>query len=338
ERELRSLLSVETDPTDARITLKQGDRVIASGTSPFAETLEPGDYDIAVEHPDYRTVSRRMRIRPGKVYVAILEMSQGEFLGYLRVVTNPPGARIYIDDREQGSLGETPFQNVLSTGEHTVWIERPGYETVERTVEVELGETHVEELTLERTMFGKIRVVANVPGAVVLVDGEEVGEVPYEGEVDAGERRVTVRAPGMKDWREDVEVPRGQLVPLRIELERRPSRSAGWATLTLGLASAGAGIALGILGSNLEDELDADLQAGRLASGDDRFMRARIFNWAADGAFGVAAVFGLLSLYYFVRDPLPPSSGRVLEPRDWALVPSFDLNGRGAGGALRVSF
>ncbi|MEO0323489.1 MAG: PEGA domain-containing protein, partial [Myxococcota bacterium] len=262
----------------------------------------------------------------------------GEFLGYLRVVTDPPGAAVYIDDRSQGAIGTTPFQNVLPTGEHRIWIERPGYEVQERTVQVELGETHSEELTLDRTRFGKIRVVANIPGADVLVDGEAVGEVPFEGDVDAGTRRITVRAPGMKDWDEDVEIPRGQLVPLRIELERRPSRGGGWAMLTLGVASVGAGVALALRASSLESDLEGDLDAGRLASGDDRFQRTRFFNYGADAGFGLGALFGLLSIYYFVRDPLPPTTGRVLEPRDWTLVPTLNLRAGGGGGAFRLRF
>jgi hypothetical protein len=48
---------------------------------------------------------------------------------------------------------------------------------------------------------------------------------------------------------------------------------------------------------------------------------------AADIAFGLAAVLGLFSVYYFLRDPLPDSEGRVLQPRDWAFSPSVGPDG-----------
>ncbi|HJL27584.1 MAG TPA: PEGA domain-containing protein, partial [Polyangiaceae bacterium LLY-WYZ-15_(1-7)] len=338
ERQMKSLLSVETVPGDARVTLRQGDRTVATGPSPFAATLDEGEYEISVEHPDYRTVSRSMRIRPGKVYVAILEMSQGEFLGYLRVVTDPPGADVYIDDREAGAVGQTPFQNPVTTGEHHVWIERPGYETEERDVEVAIGEDVTQQLQLTRVTYGRIRIVGNVPGAIVLVDGQEVGEVPYEGQHEAGPHRITVRHDGMKDWEELVDIQRGQLTPIRVRLRPAVSRSGAWATASLGVIVLGGGIALGLLGDGLETDLANDRDAGRLADDDPRILRGKIFNGAANAAFGVAGLLGLLSLYYFVRDPLPDSEGTVLEPRDWTFVPHIDPVHRAGGAQLNWSF
>jgi hypothetical protein len=58
----------------------------------------------------------------------------------------------------------------------------------------------------------------------------------------------------------------------------------------------------------------------------------------ADAAFGLGALLGILSIYYFLRDPLPDSEATVLEPRDWALLPYVDPAGRGGGGALRWRF
>ena len=335
---MKSLLSVETNPPDATIILRREGQEITRGQSPFAETLDPGEYEISVEHPDFRTVARSMRIRAGKVYVAILELSQGEFLGLLRVVTDPPGASVYIDDREQGAIGQTPFQNVVATGEHHIWIERPGYEVEERTVEIEIGDDVSHELTLERVTYGRIRVIGNSPGARVLVDGVEVGTVPYDGQVEAGPHRITVQRDGMKDWEEQVDVQRGQLTPIRVRLRPAVSRSGAWAMATVGLLSIGGGVALGLLGQGVRRDLANDRDAGTLASDDDRFLRGRIYTIAANGAFGLGALLGILSLYYFLRDPLPDSEGTTLEPRDWTLRPALDLRHRAGGATLDWRF
>ncbi|MBX3246608.1 MAG: PEGA domain-containing protein [Myxococcales bacterium] len=335
---MKSLLSVETNPADARISVRQGGRVVATGPSPFAETLDEGEYEISVEHGDYQTITRSMRIRAGRVYVAILEMSQGEFLGYLRVVSDPPGARVYLDDREAGSVGDTPYQNVVVSGTHRIWVDRPGYEPQEREVEVGLGDDLRTEFSLERVTYGRLRVVANVPGATVLVDGREVGTVPYEGDHDAGVRRVVVRHRGMKDYVEEVDLQRGQLTPLRVRLRPSVSRSGAWAMLTLGVLTAGGGAALAILADGTRRDLDADRRQGILATDDSRFLRGRILSIGANAAFGLAGLLGILSIYYFVRDPLPDSEGTALEPRDWTLVPHFDLLQRAGGAEFRWSF
>jgi hypothetical protein len=265
-------------------------------------------------------------------------MSQGQFLGFLKVRSDPPGAAVYIDDRAAGSAGQTPFQNPLPTGTHQIWLERPGYQPEERTIEVGLGEQVAVDVPLTRVTFGRLRVVANVPTATVFVDGERAGSIPYEGELPAGEHEVRVSASGMKDWVEDVEVQRGQLTPIRVRLLPSVSRGAAWATLTVAAASAGGGLALAILANNLEDDLRADRALGVLASDDPRLDRGRWYTIAADAAFGLAGLTGLLSLYYFIRDPLPDSEGRVLEPRDWAFIPSIDPLRGSAGLDVRWRF
>lgn len=333
---MKSLLSVETQPSDARVTLRRDGEVVARGPSPFAETLDEGEYEISVEHADYRTVSRTMQVRPGKVYVAILEMSQGAFLGFLRLVTDPPGAQVFIDDRDAGPVGITPFQAPLPTGPHHVWIEKPGYAALEADLEVEIGQDAVEELSLERVSHGRLRVIGNIPGASVFVDGERVGEVPFEGDVEAGEREVTVSADDMKDWEEEVTIARGQLTPIRVELNPGVSRSGAWVSLILGLGAAAGGTALYFLADNLSAELDADRAAGTLVSDDERILRGKLFAAGAYGGWGLAGLFGIISLYLFVRDPLPDSEGRAFEPRDWSFAPVFD--GQRAGGVLRGTF
>jgi len=327
---MKSLLSVQTEPAGATVTLRRGDRVVATGPSPFAQTLDEGEYALSVEHPDYRTIGERVRVHAGKVYVVIVEMSQGHFLGYLQVVSDPPGANVFIDGREQGAAGQTPFRSVVDTGTHHLTLERAGFAPEERDVEVDVGAELRLNVPLARVDYGRLRVVASQPHARVLVDGEEVGEVPYEGQVSPGSHEVEVEADGMKTFSADVTIERGQLTPVRVRLRPRQGRSAAWTTLILGVGSAGAGLYLGMRGTDLRDQLSAERDAGTLGSDDPRILRGRLFYYGADVAYGLGALLGVFSIYYFLRDPLPDSDGRVLEPRDWALSPSFDRDGAGA--------
>ncbi|MBC7172616.1 MAG: PEGA domain-containing protein, partial [Polyangiaceae bacterium] len=334
---MKSLLSIQTQPTGARVSLRQRGRLMATGPAPFAETLDEGEYQVIVEHPDYRTIEQQLQVRPGRVYVVIVEMSQGQFLGYLQVRSDPPGAAVYIDEREAGAAGQTPFQNPLPTGEHRVWVERPGYEPEERRFEIGLGEEVVVEVPLRRVAYGRVRIVANVPSATVYIDGDRAGSIPYEGEIPAGEHEIRVSARGMKDWKEDVVVERGQLTPIRVRLRQSVPRGGAWGALTIAAASAGGGLALALMAEDIKDDLERDRAAGVLASDDTRIRRGRWFTIGADAGFGLGGLVGLLSIYYFLRDPLPDSEGRILESRDWAILPNIDPFG-GGGLELRGQF
>jgi hypothetical protein len=322
--DFKSLLSVRTNPEGATIRVQRADATLAEGPAPFAHTLEQGRYHVVVEHPDYQTVEQDVRIEPGKVYVVIVEMSQGQFLGYLRVVSNVPGADVYIDDREQGPRGQTPFEAPIPVGPHQIWVERPGYQPEQREVEVGIGEDVTTEIALERVDFGRLRVVANVPGARVVVDDRQLGTVPFEAQLPAGPHRLRVEADGMKSWETDVTIERGQLTPTRVRLRPAVGRGGAWVTTVFGALFLGGGIALGLVADDLSTTLAAEQEAGTLASDDSRLDLGFYLSIGADAAFGLSAILGALALYYFVYDPLPPSEGRALEARDWALSPMLD--------------
>lgn len=345
----KSLLSVQTTPTDAQVLVKdRSGAVVYRGTGPkFTQTLDPGQYVVEVQHPKYTTISAPITVAQAVVNVVLAEMSQGQFLGFLRVQSDVPGANVFVDEREAGALGRTPFQNALKVGKHHVWVEKPGYKPVERDIDVGVGEDPLLKLALERVDYGRIRVVASRKNAVVFVDGKRVGRVPIEKDVSAGEHRVVVSAKGMKDWKEDVQVQRGQATPLRVRLRPKMGRKGAWVTAGVAAGLLGAAIATGVVGKNLHDELAADRAAGTLRSNDDRKDRGKFLYIGSDVGYLLAAGMAGLSTYYFLRDPLPDSEGRVLEPRDWAFNSSLarprarfeaDVAPGRVGAHLHVSF
>lgn len=333
---MKSMLSIQTTPRGAAIRVYGADGVVAEGQSPFFHSLGAGQYDVVIEKEGYRPVERPVTVQAGRVYSIIVEMSQGEFTGLLRVTSSPPGAAVYLDDRSQGPLGRTPWQSQVAAGEHRVWLERPGYEPVEQTVTVEASKEAPMRVELERVAVGRLRVVANVDGARVSIDGKPAGEVPLEVELPAGPHRVLVEADGMKSWGRSVVVAKGQLTPVRVQLHEAVPRGGAWATAVLSALALGAGTTLAVMSENRYDDLRAEADQGRLASNDERLFRAKLMSIGADTAFGVGGLLALISLYYFVRDPLPDSEGTVLEPRDWAVNPQ--VGPEGAGATLQWSF
>jgi hypothetical protein len=319
----KSLLSVQTKPQDATIILKDASgKVLGKGTgSPFAQTLDEGRYIVQVDHPKYKSISTPLTVAPGKVYVIITEMSQGQFLGFLRVVTNVPGAKVFMDKKEEGAVGKTPYQNAVSTGKHHIWVEKPGYEPIEQDIEVGVGDTDEVKFELTRVDYGKIRVLSNRADAQVFIDGKAVGQVPVEHEVKGGQHRVRVTAPDMKVWTENVSVENGQVTPVRVRLRPAVSHAGAWATASVSAALLGAGITTSVMGHKLEDDLKKDRDAGLLTNDDSRVTKGKILYITADVSYLLAAGLAGLATYYFLRDPLPDSEGRVLKPRDWTFAP-----------------
>ena len=110
--------------------------------------------------------------------------------------------------------------------------------------------------------MGKVTVDSTPPGAEVLVDGEPAGTTPVELRLAAGEHAIVLRLAGHADEERKVVVEVGSTAPVTAELTEleqaapveapSPPRSAplrplGWASIGVGIAALGSGIALLVL-------------------------------------------------------------------------------------------
>jgi hypothetical protein len=318
EVEMKSLISVRTNPADARVRLLDTEgQEVAAFEGPSAQTVVRGTYAVEVSHPDFRTVQTGIHVTPGQVYIVVVEMSQGAFLGFLHVKTDIPGADVYVDDREMGSVGTTPWGNVLPAGPHKLWLEKPGYEPIEDEIEVGLGGQETREYTLARLDFGSVLVKANIPGARVYLDDALLGVAPLTERAAPGVHRLRVAAEGMKDWITEITVSRGQVTKALVRMNPTPSRTSAWVSLGFSVALFAGGGVTGGFALKLDRELEKDRNAGRLADDDPRILKGFLLALGADVGFGVGAIVGALSIYYFLRDPLPPSEGKLYDPVDF---------------------
>lgn len=325
--QIKSLVSIVTNPPNAKVTLLQRDTVVAEGPTPFNQSLENGEYLMKISHPQFRTIERAFRVESGKVYEFIAELSQGQFLGFLRISANVDGALVYIGERREGLGRRTPYEAPFPVGEYPVWIEKPGYETIEEKINVQMGETIETTFELKRVSYGRIRISCNIRGAKVSIDGKEAGVVSergFESQVEAGSHRVKVASDGMKDLETSVSIAQGQVTPLRVRLRPAQGRAGAWVALGLSAASLGGGIVLSMMGDEMFQGAKNDLSLNRLNTQDPR-LETGLYLWiGADAAYGVSALLFGLSIYYFLVDNLPPSEGRILESRDWTLLPAFE--------------
>lgn len=88
----------------------------------------------------------------------------------LDVETSPPGATVYLERRDLGSVATAPRTLAVEPGEHRVIAAMDGYEPDEVEVEATLGQTTTVRLSLVR-IVGRVRVEADA-GTIVRVDDE----------------------------------------------------------------------------------------------------------------------------------------------------------------------
>jgi hypothetical protein len=334
----KSLIIIETEPAGAPVKLFQkvspsapkfrpdavppGWKEVLSKRAPASVSLDEGDFHLVVEKfRDFNATDTEVRIESGRVFHFRANLSQGKFMGFLRVSANIEGALIYVDDpkRQRPPWGRTPSAELVSRGKHQLLVVAPGFEPLAKSVVVEQAQQVDIQVSLVRERFGVVRIDANTPEARIEVEGRPIGiwragQTPMAHRLLAGRRRVVVRADGHKTFDGFVEVPRGQVQPVHAELIPRPSRGAAWTQAIVGAVFLGAGTYLGLQSNSLHDELEDDRLAGTLERDDERINRGRLFAIGADVGFVVGGVLAGLATYNFIKDPLPESGVKLDAP------------------------
>jgi hypothetical protein len=250
-------------------------------------------------------------------------LSEEDYLGWLEIRSNVPGAAIYLDDKNSGAIGKTPFSGNLKPGKHKVWISADGYDETVHDVEIIAGETHEIAATLSGSPVGYLDIRGSgLDSARVYVDGELVCErAPCRKPVKEGSRGVVIARSGYKSYRTRVDVQSKTEISIRPNLKKKPGRGDAVVAYIFSAAFLG--------GATY-----AYLYQDKLVMGDKQFDRKDQIKIGAYVGWGLGGVIGLSAIYYTFRDKGPPSTGQIdvravaLEPvvgRDYA---GMSLGGR----------
>jgi tetratricopeptide (TPR) repeat protein len=338
ESAMRSLVVVETEPSDAPLrfyaridegapafklgTQNVGWKEITSARSPANLTLAVGKYHVVVDKfRDFNESHADIDVSPGHVYQFKANLSQGEFMAFLRVSANVRGAYVWVDDKkkERPFWGTTPHGELVSAGQHELLVEAPGFEPILAPVEVKHGEQQEMEVAMVRVSYGFLRIDSNAPEVKVRLDEEpkgvwRSGTEPLDVKAPSGQHKLTVVADGRKTFEGMVNVPRGQVLPVHVKMIPKYPRGAAWTQAVLGAAFIGAGVYFGTESNRIYDQLEQDREQGRLEQNDSRATKGLWYSVGANVGFAAGGVLGVLATYNFIKDPLPPSSIRSDKP------------------------
>ena len=105
--------------------------------------------------------------------------------GVLKIVTDPDGATVYINEQQRG---KTPLTVELAYGVHNIRVVRAGYKTEVRDVTIRVAELNVPFILKPEVVTGQVNVYG--PGGYhVFIDGHDRGAMPVTVQVSEGVRQ-----------------------------------------------------------------------------------------------------------------------------------------------------
>jgi hypothetical protein len=293
-----------------------------------------GTHKVIIEKRGFMVSESEVTGDPNKLFVLRGVLGKEDFLAWVDIKSNVPGADVYIDDKAAGSVAKTPHSQNIKPGKHTFWITSEGYDEVKIEVEIAPGETRDVKADLRGSPIGKINVIGfGIEDSKIYVDGNLACERgPCVKSVPEGEHTVRVERPGMKSFQRRIEIHAKAETTLKVSLAPRPGRGDAIVAFVLAAGFGGGGAFLGLQANKYRDELRKEIDAGNppVDSRDDRFTKGKIFAIAADATFVLAGVTALTAIYYTFRDKGPPSTG-LIDVRALALQPQAGPGYAGLG-------
>jgi tetratricopeptide (TPR) repeat protein len=334
EAEIRGLVVIESEPSAATIYLddKKGKPL---AKTPWNGKIE-GTHTIFIEREGYKQKERKISPNPKALTVFVFDLAEEDYLGWIKITSNVPGANIYLDKKEFGVQHQTPWQGNIEPGKHTIWVVKDGYAEFKQEIEIVRGKTHDVQATLKGSPVGYLQVRGDVDKAEVWVDGKLLCKSgPCRKPVKGGEHTVEIRREDYKSYEKTVNLQPKTEVTITPRLAEKPSRVDAIIAYTISAAFIGTGIWAGMEAKDLKKENDATqemFEMGLLPEGpsDTDKNKEKGFRVGSYVAYGCGAVSLATAIWYTFREKGPPSTGST-DVKQVAITPEFSPEYAGLG-------
>jgi len=296
--ETKGLVVIDSKPQGATIYLNDK-RQGAFGKTPWQGSLESKPVRLILESKGWKPEERSISPRSDKLIDVYIALSEEHYLGWVEIVSNVPGADVFIDRKEIGAIGRTPFTGHLKPGKHTIFVERFGFEPVSREIDVAPGTATQHTMNLQPSQKGWVAINGRgVSGGRLIVDDKFACATPCRAEVTPGKHEVRVEKDGMEDYQADIDVPRGVETSIEVQMSPRPPRTRAISTAVVAAVLIGAGAYVGHLSQSNHDAIQNDINNGVLVDNNDsRFLRGKIEAIGADVLYGVGAIVAVTAVF-----------------------------------------
>jgi hypothetical protein len=174
-------LQIVTLPEKARVYVENQLR----GDSPvLLENISPGDYRVRVEMEGFETVARTVRVAPTDRTIEEFRLASNS--GAILLISEPPGARVFVDGKECGAtrasaaglISEPLRVDRLPRGEHTLQLTRTGYSYAAKRIRIEADKVLNLHEKMTRLFIPDIRLQIKGATEVQVVTGVLLEEKP----------------------------------------------------------------------------------------------------------------------------------------------------------------
>lgn len=218
-RGLVGTIEIEGSEPGAMIVVNQRHR----GDYPLLEPLRvpAGSHIVRLYKAGYEPFETRVDVAgrtSGRVNAKLVKL---QTTGTLKVVESSGKTMEVVIDAI--GVGFTPWEGLLAPGKHTVVLRGDGhFGTQPATVVVERDGTTPLTLAAEK-LESTLRIQPSPAGAMVAIDGVEMGRGSWEGRLRAGVHRVEITAEGFVLQVREVILAPGKIEVIAAPLERDPS-------------------------------------------------------------------------------------------------------------------
>jgi hypothetical protein len=322
----KGLVVIDSKPQGATIYLND------KTNGPFAKTpwqgsLESKPVRLVLESKGFKPEQRAISPRSDKLVDVYIALSEEHFLGWVEIVSNTPGATVYIDRKDIGAIGRTPYTGHLKPGKHTIYLEKMGFKPAEMVLEVSPGTATQHTIAMQQGDSGFVSVVGRgTSGGRLLIDKKFACNIPCRSEVLPGKHTVVVEKPGMQDYESNLVVERAVETTVEVQFTPRQPRTRAWTAGIIAAALIGGGAYVGHLSVKNRDAVKADIASGQLIdNGDARYDRAKLQAIGADVLFGLGAIVAISSAVSFLTGG--SDSVGVVDQKSISLAPDLIPNG-----------
>ena len=212
-------LNITTTPSGASVSVNG----IQRGAAPVTvDKIQEGKSVVEITHAGYAPYKEEMTLAAGEVFAVHARLAA--LPAKLRIVSEPAGAKVYIDNQLRGN---TPLTiDEIAAGSYRVRLDMPSYETMARRVDLENDQSLTEEFKLTQTI-GSIRLATSPADVSVFIGGKLFGvtaaaadstdQISDTLEIDgvpAGENEIIFERQGHKTETRTVTVERGQTLAI----------------------------------------------------------------------------------------------------------------------------
>jgi hypothetical protein len=328
EIETKGLVVIDSKPQGATIYLNDK-RKGAFGKTPWQGSLESKPVRLILEQKGWKPEERAISPRSDKLIDVYIALSEEHYLGWVEIVSNVPGADVFIDRKEIGAIGRTPFTGHLKPGKHTIFVERFGYDPVRRDIDVLPGTATQHSFDMQASQKGWVAINGRgISGGRLIIDDKFACAIPCRTEVTPGKHEILVEKDGMEDYESDMEIPRGVETNVDVRMSPRPPRTRAITTAIVAAVLIGGGAYVGHLSQQNKDAINSDISNGVLVdSNDPRFLRGKVEAIGADVLYGVGAIVAVTAVFGLFAHG--PDSTAVADSKKISLVPTMGSDGGG---------